>query len=1238
MKPTRTLVLFSHSLFSRETPARAKRRPRFGPALIACCGLGIISPAALGQTTYYWDGNGATTGSGATTLAGNWGGGSASAYWGTSATGTSATSAAALTSADTAVFSANDGSGVANNYNGGYQVTLGEPQSVAGLVIMGASFGSANTGGTPTFTGTGSPGITIGAGGVTLNGSNGDPQFNANLGTITLGADQTWTTNADHIWTVNAAVAGNATAGNTRTWTLGYVRAYEPTYNGVISDGASGGKLALTLNNAPGAAAAGGVHRIYNIANTYTGKTTISRGILQAKTLAAAGVASSLGAPTGTDAVIDMGSTATFNSALYFNNSPAAFTSDRSIKLTGTGGEVTLKNNNGTATLTVAISGGVANAGGGLKTFTVGGGNTGDNSLGAIGDAVDLSKTAVKKIEAGKWILSGDNTFTGGLTVSGGSLNFSNATNHFDGAIVVSGGSTLLTFAGSNTFTKGISATGGTIIVGASGGLGADVTGNNIIMNGGNLQFNANSNFTNVNRSIIINSGGIGLGAGGILPPYTDNSSGFVLGLNFTGDAGITGITGNTFLGSFTGGTFTGASLTAGNGATYRLGGGGGVLTLQNNVLVGANSLLVGSTGGGTVTLPNANTFTGATTIQNGTLNVSSLNKVVGGTASSSLGAPTTVANGTITLGSGANTAALNYTGFGETTDRVIKFAGGAGSVSTLGNSGTGAVIYSSPATFTGVGARTVVLGNNTDSFGGSIGGIADSGAGNVTSLRKGGLKNSTWVLTSASHTGTTQIDGGVLDTALSNLAASYLNLDGDDQTHLAVIQSSGTLARTISGTAAATNIRVGPNSGFSAKGGKLTVTLSGGAGIAWGDANFLGTGTDHLVFGSTTSDSQVEFTNNLNLNTGDPFQRRIYVEQGVGGDSALLSGVLSPGTASGGGPALTGLWKLGGGTLILGATNTYGGVTNVEAGKLLVTGSLAGGAVTVQSGATLGGSGDGTTTGVIGGSINVAAGGHLAPGASIGTLTTPGNVTIAANGSLDVEVNATTSDKLAVGGVLTITGATLNLASLAAPTSGVYVIATYGSRAGEFTNVFGLPSGYEVQYDYNGNQIALVNAGSVTPFQSWAMGHGLTGDDALPGSDPDKDGVKNIIEFALNADPNSSVSRGQLYVQRSTVGGTPNVLTMTIAVRDSALFAPDGNRQTATADQITYTIEAANTLADWGGPVVTEVIGTDAATIQGPLPTPDSGWYLVTFRTDGSAATDPSDFIRVGVQEQPAP
>ncbi|NBV35625.1 MAG: hypothetical protein EBR81_17995, partial [Proteobacteria bacterium] len=123
------------------------------------------------------------------------------------------------------------------------------------------------------------------------------------------------------------------------------------------------------------------------------------------------------------------------------------------------------------------------------------------------------------------------------------------------------------------------------------------------------------------------------------------------------------------------------STLTAGSGATVLLrngaqpqsftGSGNLVYAPGNNATIGlgdfsGNSSLVlsGSSsltkvGSGSIALTEASTFSGKTWIQSGTLWVASLNKVSGGMASSSLGAPTTASNGTIDLGSLSSTGTL---------------------------------------------------------------------------------------------------------------------------------------------------------------------------------------------------------------------------------------------------------------------------------------------------------------------------------------------------------------------------------------------------------------------------------------------------------------------------------------------------------------------------------------------------------------------------------------------------
>lgn len=106
--------------------------------------------------------------------------------------------------------------------------------------------------------------------------------------------------------------------------------------------------------------------------------------------------------------------------------------------------------------------------------------------------------------------------------------------------------------------------------------------------------------------------------------------------------------------------------------------------------------------------------------------------------------------------------------------------------------------------------------------------------------------------------------------------------------------------------------------------------------------------------------------------------------------------------------------------TVVLTGSNSYTGTTTVGLGVLVINGdqSAASGAVTVQAGATLGGSG------IIGGATTIS--GSLAPGNSIGTLTVANDVTWNVGDNWVFELGA---PGLSVGGpgtadFLSITGA----------------------------------------------------------------------------------------------------------------------------------------------------------------------------------------------------------------------
>ncbi|MEI8195203.1 MAG: autotransporter-associated beta strand repeat-containing protein, partial [Phycisphaerae bacterium] len=173
---------------------------------------------------------------------------------------------------------------------------------------------------------------------------------------------------------------------------------------------------------------------------------------------------------------------------------------------------------------------------------------------------------------------------------------------------------------------------------------------------------------------------------------------------------------------------------------------------------------------------------------------------------------------------------------------------------------------------------------------------------------------------------------------------------------------------------------------------------------------------------------------------------------------AATISANLVDGLSAAGVTNVTPLTMNGTGTLTLSGTNTYTGATAINSGRVLVDGSLAAASsVTVANNATLGGAGNGTTTGLINGNVSISSGGTLAPGdnaTTTGTLTTAaGATTTLGDGSiLAVKIGAgTAADKLVVNGTLNLTSTLTTLALDGTSINGAftgssYTIATYAA------------------------------------------------------------------------------------------------------------------------------------------------------------------------------------------------
>jgi fibronectin-binding autotransporter adhesin len=170
-------------------------------------------------------------------------------------------------------------------------------------------------------------------------------------------------------------------------------------------------------------------------------------------------------------------------------------------------------------------------------------------------------------------------------------------------------------------------------------------------------------------------------------------------------------------------------------------------------------------------------------------------------------------------------------------------------------------------------------------------------------------------------------------------------------------------------------------------------------------------TNNQTLIVGGTNN---LTFTGSFALNGQDAtgtLTARILQITNLG--LTTFSGVISDG---GLGYSLT---KTGTGALALNNAETYTGPTTNSAGTLQINGSLvAASVVTVNSNATLSG------TGTINGAVVINSLGTLAPGAAaIGTLTINNNLTLGGNVAARVNRAGFVSDKTIVSGVLTNIG-----------------------------------------------------------------------------------------------------------------------------------------------------------------------------------------------------------------------
>lgn len=269
----------------------------------------------------------------------------------------------------------------------------------------------------------------------------------------------------------------------------------------------------------------------------------------------------------------------------------------------------------------------------------------------------------------------------------------------------------------------------------------------------------------------------------------------------------------------------------------------------------------------------------------------------------------------------------------------------------------------------------------------------------------------------------------------------------------------------------AATAISVGPNSS-----GTYTPSILTGAAVEIArDIRLVSnlTGTTNATLGGDTAHTSV-YSGAVIFGTNNAAAAGVTLTAAEGGRVRFTGGLQRATGATGFGDTVV---KTGAGTVsIEGSGNSYLGATTVNQGAFLVNGVLqAGGqAVTVKSGALLGGEGEILRDVVIESGAIFSAGDISAGGVSqAGGLVVGGDLTFGETSVLRFDLGST-SDFVSVGGDLTLRGR-LEVTSVAGFGYGVYPLFSYGGSllANELV-LDSLPEGYTYGLIHSGGQVSL--------------------------------------------------------------------------------------------------------------------------------------------------------------------
>lgn len=748
--------------------------------------------------------------------------------------------------------------------------------------------------------------------------------------------------------------AGGISLGNTDV-RIGALSAQTLTVTGTIANGATG-----TGFNVSGQVGTGIVVLNPTTSNTYTGTTGIIRGILR--------LGKNDALPTGTTLDVDVADgqadAATFDMASFsqtvavlqdsagtningrITNSVAATTSTLTVnQASNTDFNGIIQNGSGSVVLTK----------GGVGNLTLNGANTYTGGTNIRNGSLTLSN-GDNRLATTSSVVLGD-VATSGKLIIGSSINARNQTlagltaTGLGGSVVGAHGTnnSLLTLSfasGTNTFagTLGGGGTNENRLALTKSGAGTLVlsgdnsyVGNTIVTAGvlrishGNALGFANSTTIDGNLATgrVELTGGITTGESFILAARQGAAANAAALSNLSGNNTVTGS-----IAGITGGSFMNIASQAGlltlegglsqtNGAGVRtwqfMGAGNGLVS--GIISNGTADLTVIKSGAGTWTFSNANSYTGNTTINVGSLRINN-NEALGGTGNGTtvasgaalelLGDITVGAEALSLIGSGiASGGALRNISGTNVYDGLLTLAG-----ATRINSDAGLLTLSNAGTITGA------------TFGLTVGGAGDTTINSIIGTTTGTLA---------------KVGAGTLTLTGTNTYSGATTIGNNTQ-------NVGTVNITNSSALGTGAVSIVSNVG---SGNLAALTLNSATGITVAN-NFTTSGEGqggNGIIRNVTGDNEI--SGNFTLGGGGG-STRIHSD----GGSLTLSGAIAPnttgralllggsatGTVSGainngsGANTLSGLTKQGTGTWTLTNSNTYTGATSVSAGTLAVS------------------------------------------------------------------------------------------------------------------------------------------------------------------------------------------------------------------------------------------------------------------------------------------------------------